>query len=373
MNTSPRSTTLGSLVFLFACSSNAVDGASSTGGAPSASGGQVSASGGGSGGLVNASGGTPVIEVPVGGGAAGELNCGFQRFEPKRVPADVVLVLDRSGSMKEEPSGSDSGMSKWEIVVPAVAEVVESTASVVNWGLKGFPEGEGSECVAGSVTDAIDVPVADDSAPHVVAQMQSIRPEGNGTPTGDAIRAAVTYAKSVANGHKKYLLLATDGEPSCAGTSKDTSKARADATQAVADALSAGLPTYVVGVATTKDSATKALNAMANAGGVAVTGATTQYYLASSRAALVAALQTIAGDVSKTCVFNLEPAPPAPDFIAVKVSGAIVPRDATSTNGWEYTNAAHTALEIFGAACDTIRQTSEAVEIVYGCQGVVPK
>ena len=189
----------------------------------------------------------------------------------------------------------------------------------------------------------------------------------------DAIRAAVTYAKSVADGHKKYLLLATDGEPSCFGTSKDSSKARTDATQAVADALSAGLPTYVVGVATTKDSATKALNAMANAGGAAITGSSTQYYLASSRDALVAALQAIAGDVSKTCVFNLEPPPPAPDFIAVKLAGETISRDPSSTNGWEYTNANHTALEIFGAACDTLRQSSDAVEIVYGCLGVVPK
>ncbi len=373
MKTSLRLFALGAVFCALACSGNGVDGASSTGGVASASGGYVNANGGASGGLSSASGGNTAIEVPVGAGAAGELNCGFQRFEPKRVPADVVLVLDRSGSMKEEPSGSDASMSKWEIVVPAVAEVVSGTANAVNWGLKSFPEGEGSECVAGSVTDAIDVPVASDSAARVVTAMQTIQPEGNGTPTGDAIRAAVTYAKSVADGHKKYLLLATDGEPSCVGTSKDSSKARSDATQAVADALSAGLPTYVVGVATTKDSATKALNAMANAGGAAITGSSTQYYLASSRDALVAALQAIAGDVSKTCVFNLEPPPPAPDFIAVKLAGETISRDPSSANGWEYTNANHTALEIFGAACDTLRQSSDAVEIVYGCLGVVPK
>lgn len=373
MKNSLRLFALGAVCSALACSSNALEGASSNGGAASASGGHADASGGASGGLSSASGGTSIIEVPVGAGVAGELNCGFQRFEPKRVPADVVLVLDRSGSMKEEPSGSDTSMSKWEIVVPAVAEVVSGTASVVNWGLKSFPEGEGSECATGSVTDAIDVSIADDSAARVVTAMQSIQPEGNGTPTGDAIRAAVTYARSVADGHKKYLLLATDGEPSCVGATKDTSKARADATQAVADALSAGLPTYVVGVATTKDSATKALNAMASAGGVPVTGSSTQYYLASSRAALVAALQVIAGDVSKTCVFNLEPPPPAPDFIAVKVAGATISRDPNSANGWEYTNANHTALEIFGAPCDTLRQGSDAVEIVYGCLGVVPK
>ncbi len=327
------------------------------------------------GGASSTSGGTGTITVPIGGGA-GEENCGFQNFNLNPVPADVLLVLDRSASMEDPPDGSSSTTSKWDLVVPAVNEVIAQTGSHVSWGLKSFPEGEGSECVAGSVTSKVDVAIADADAAEVVAQVTATTPKGNGTPTGDAISAAVTYLQGVSNGHKKYLLLATDGEPSCAGTTKDSTKARPYAVKAVAAALSAGSPTYVVGVATTKATASQALNDMATAGGVATGGGNplaTRYYLASTKADLVAALQTITGDVQKTCVFNLDPPPPAPDFIAVKVSGTAIARDPNSQEGWQYTNAAHTALEVYGAACTTIQSMADKVEIIYGCLGVPPR
>lgn len=361
-----------------ACSASSTDERATSSGGASASGGHSSSGGASnvSGSSSSASGGSTGIVVPTGGGAAGEANCGFQHFDLKPVPADVLLVLDRSASMKDAPDGASSSTSKWDIVVPAVTEVINQTGTRVSWGMKSFPEGEGSECISGSVTNKIDVAVADNNAAAVVAQVKATQPNGNGTPTGDAIKAAVTYMKSVDNGHKKYLLLATDGEPSCAGTTKDSTQARSYATQAVADALSAGFPTYVVGVATTKDSATQALNAMATAGGVPTGGSNplaTKYYLASTQAALVQALQAITGDVAKTCVFNLDPPPPAPDFIAVKVSGMVITRDPDGKQGWEYTNAQHTALQVYGSSCDTIQQAADSVEIIYGCLGVVPK
>jgi hypothetical protein len=369
----------GVLPVVFGCSASSTDardgndaGANSLGG--NASGGSGTPASGGS--VSSASGGSTGIDVPSGGGVAGLENCGFQHFDLKVVPADVLLVLDRSASMQDEPDGASASTSKWDLVIPAVTEVISQTGSRVSWGMKSFPEGEGSECVSGSVTSKIDVPIADDNAMATVAQVMATQPNGNGTPTGDAIKAAVAYLQGVNDGHKKFLLLATDGEPSCAGGTKDSSKARTLATEAVAAAFAAGFPTYVVGVATTKDSATDALNAMATAGGVPTGGSNplaTKYYLASTQAALVMALQAITGEVAKTCVFNLDPAPPAPDFIAVKVSGTAISRDPGARDGWEYTNAQHTALQVYGAACDTIQKSADSVEIIYGCQGVIPR
>src|SRR6188472_369147 len=120
---------------------NSAVGGAAGGAAPSASGGAVT----------SASGGSTGIVVPSGGGVAGLANCGFQRFDLKPLPADVLLVLDRSASMQDKPDGASTSTSKWHLVVAAVSEVNGQTGSRVSWGMKSFPEGEGSECVSGSV------------------------------------------------------------------------------------------------------------------------------------------------------------------------------------------------------------------------------
>ncbi len=244
-------------------------------------------------------------------------------------------------------------------------------------GLKSFPEGDkAGECTATSVTARIDVPVAPNNAAVVTQQIDAMEALGDGTPTGDAIAMSVTYLQSLTDKNPKFLLLATDGEPSCAGTTKDSARARTHAVSAVTAAAAAGFPTFVVGVATTKDSATRALNDMATAGGKARADASpdaVQYYLANTKAELLTALLTITGEVNKSCVFPLTKPPEAPDFITVKVSGAIAPRDPNKTDGWEYTNAQYTSLEVFGSWCDKIKNAADSVEIIYGCFGVIPK
>jgi hypothetical protein len=312
----------------------------------------------------------------MGGGSGETENCGFQNFNLVRKPAEILLVLDRSASMLDEPDGSSGSVSKWNLVVPALTEVIAATDTSVAWGMKTFPEGDrAGECTATSVTSKIDVPVAPMNAAVVNAQIQNTSAEGDGTPTGDAMKQAVTYMQSLTSTNPKYFLLATDGEPSCAGTTKGGSAARPYAVSAVSAALAAGFHTFVVGVATTKDSASQALNDMAVAGGEArpdPNPLATKYYLANTKDELVTSLRTITGEVAKSCIFTLDPPPPAPNFIAVKVSSENAPR--SSTDGWEYTGTDYKSLEVFGSWCDRIKnQAADKVEIIYGCLNVPPR
>ncbi|HEX3855003.1 MAG TPA: vWA domain-containing protein, partial [Polyangiaceae bacterium] len=193
--------------------------------------------------------------------------CANQSFDLQRKPAEVLIVLDRSASMEDPPDGAPSGTgSKWSLVVPGVNQVVMATDSSVSWGLKVFPEGDGSECVAGSVTSMIPVPIAPMNASAVTAAVTATTAAGNGTPTGDAINAATAYLKTLSDPNPKFILLATDGEPSCNGTSKDTTGARTQAVQAVTDAATAGFKTFVIGIATDKASDEQVLNDLAVAG-----------------------------------------------------------------------------------------------------------
>jgi len=284
-----------------------------------------------------------------------------------------MLVLDRSASMKDPPTGATASTSKWDLVVPGINEVIRSTDASVLWGLKSFPEGSGSECVATGVTSAIDVPMAATNATAMTGAITATTPEGNGTPTGEAIKQAVAYLKTLTSNNRRYILLATDGEPSCP-TPSDS--ARTYAVQNVTEAAAAGFHTFVVGVATTKATATTVLNQMAVAGLEArpdPNPLATKFYLANTKNDLVLALQAITGVVS-TCLFPLNGKPPVPNNIAVKVDGTKAPQDMTHADGWDYTNADLTAVEVFGSWCDKIKTAgANKVEIIFGCPGVVIK
>jgi hypothetical protein len=179
--------------------------------------------------------------------------------------------------------------------------------------------------------------------------------------------------KTRTSSNRKYILLATDGEPSCP-TPSDA--ARTYAVQSVTDAASAGFHTFVVGVATTKATATTVLNQLALAGLEArpdPNPLATKYYLANTKDELVLALQAITGVVS-TCLFPLNSKPPVPNNIAVKVDGTKSPQDTTHMDGWDYTGPEQTAVEVFGSWCEKIKTAgANKVEIIFGCPGVIIK
>ena len=105
-----------------------------------------------------------------------------------------------------------------------------------------------SSPTAGSCTvkAGVEVPISEASVPVIQSQMASVSP-GNNTPTAAAINAAAAYLKTVADGNSKAILLATDGDPNCAGGSANTSDL-VGTVAAIAAARSAGFPVYVVGI-----------------------------------------------------------------------------------------------------------------------------
>jgi hypothetical protein len=367
-------TTVVSSVFVVA----ALGGCSSAGDEPRGGSAVTTGSGGaGVGGAGASVGGSTISPVGTGGSGTGEIGsttsdagradpngCGEFHFDLVRKPAQLLLVLDRSGSMRDPPRGA-TGASKWDITVPAVNQVISETDTTVSWGMKAFPEGEGSSCSAGTVTNKIDVAIAAKNAASVTGAVTLLTPQGNGTPTGDAIKQAVTYLQSLTDPTPKYILLATDGDPSC-----PNNNARPYAIQAVTDAATAGFHTFVVGVAT-GDSSTTTLNDMALAGQEprdAPNPLDPKYYLANSQAELVSSLKQITGQVSN-CVFHFATPPPVPSNIAVKIAGSKAEKDAA--NGWDYIGADFKGIEVHGTSCDKIKTSAgNQVEIVFGCPNV---
>ena len=346
-----------------------------SGGTTGSGGSHLTGSGGG--GLLTGSGG--------GGGDVGPVsdagnNCGLQQFAPTPKAADIMMVLDRSGSMNDVPSGSTTGLSKWQIAVPSLEKVVSATDSSISWGLKSFPEAytdSMTDC-AGGVTSAIDVNLAMMNATPMNAAITAMQPNGKGTPTADAITQAAAYVAKLTDTNPKYLLLATDGEPTCLGTAKESSPytmSTANAVTAIGNALKAGFPTFVVGIATDKDTSNTKLDELAMAGGEAIPSANplaSHYYVADDANALVSELQAIAGQIS-TCLFPLNPPPPVLNDdtkLGVYLGAAMtkIPYDASRTNGWAYTDTNDTAVQVYGDWCNQIQAAGAGnVQIIFGC------
>ncbi len=378
---------LSSLLFLSACS--ATSGTPTPGRTGSGSGSGAGATGSGSGGSTgsstgagagpSATGGTVSVQPGGGAGGTGDVmngECDQVNFVSMRKPAEVLLVLDRSASMVEHEI--EDGVTRWDGVVPMLNEAIQATDSAVSWGLKTFPEMSGNECEPSSVTSNIDVPIEPANAADVVAAVNATTPEGDGTPTGAAINAAVAYLKGVQNDNPKFILLATDGQPSCADLGSGGGDPPAFAIDAVTAAKNAGFPVFVVGVLDPEpsNSTLTTLNGMAIAGGKPrpiANPLAQKFYLAATKADLLAALSEITGEVA-TCIFPFEEAPPDETNIAVKVNGERVEQDSSHTNGWDYTSDAYLGVEVYGPLCDHIKQGNQnAIDIIFGCPGQVIK
>jgi von Willebrand factor type A domain len=287
--------------------------------------------------------------------------CGLKNFDLANLPGEMMLVLDKSGSMLDPFAGSRQ--SKWASATEALDAVIKATEAKVSWGLKLFPL-NGACGTAGAPNPGVAI------NNHAAIMMQiAMFPAMNRqyTPTRAAVESSLTYLKGLTTPNPKFILLATDGEPNCIDGQASTQNDNDGAVAAVAAAAAAGIPVYVLGVAA--DNATAAvLNRMAEAGGRARMG-NTKYYPANSRAELEAAMTDIAGQIV-TCTFQLGTAPPSPTDVAVEIDNMRFQRDVTHTSGWDY-GAGNTSISFFGTVCTDIKAGKlKDVKFTFGCPGM---
>jgi hypothetical protein len=350
---------------LVLCGCTSTPGVITSGGGSTPAGGKPSGAAGGAGGAGGSTTTTSTPPQPNFGfqppppgpdGGAGGKNCGAKAFNLEKAPAQILIVLDRSGSMNEVVMGTVG--SKWTNVTGALNETLTATDAAVLWGLKTFPAPTG--CI---VADGVEVPIATMNAMPIATAMQPIVPNGS-TPTALAVTKAVEYLKGLGTTTPKYIVLATDGLPNCraGGGAMDND----GAIMAVTAAATEGFHTFVVGIATAMTAADTTLSQMAVAG-MEARNADPKYYPVANRADLVAALGLITGQVTN-CVFPLDQPPPALSDVTVRIDGMAVPRDPAHMTGWDL-GANNASVQVYGSFCDALKNSGGGakVEIVYGC------
>jgi hypothetical protein len=302
-------------------------------------------------------------------------NCGATRNQTSRQPPDLLLVFDRSGSMAADPAtGRNCNPpatcpSKWNQAVAAVGTAVTNSQTTIRWGLKLFS----SDANGCNVTPGAEVAVGLNSAPMITAALDAADPAGS-TPTTAAVTLAGDYLAGLTTPDPRFIVLVTDGEPTCAGGGNgngggDDSPA---AIAAVAAQAARGYGTFVIGVATASDAmATATLTGM-SAAGMHPRAGTPNYYVVNNTDELVAALALIGTQVA-SCSFTFTMPPPDVNNVVVVADGKIVPQAVTPTdNGWVY-GAGMVSVTLTGTYCqDVMSGVVNNVEVLFGCGGITP-
>jgi hypothetical protein len=294
-------------------------------------------------------------------------NCGGQMYNAQNVPPEVLIVLDKSGSMNQQADGMNCpGMGmpcptqKWPAMVAGLNQVVMSTQAMVHWGLKYFPTNGGC-----AVNQGAEVPVMLNNAAAVMGNLAMNNPNGN-TPTRAAVTNAATYLMGLATSNPKFILLATDGLPNCPMNGSNGDPDDGPATTAIMASATAGIPVFVVGIGTIPG-ALNTLNGFANAGGRPRAG-DPKYYQVDSTADLVAALGQIQGMIA-SCTFGLASVPPVPNNVGVYGDGTRIPMSAT--DGWTYGTGMR-SIVLNGPTCEKVmNKTITNVTTFFGCPGEV--
>lgn len=295
-------------------------------------------------------------------------DCGGFQFQIENVPPNVMVLLDRSGSMDGEVPGTSD--NRWEVAVSVVQTVTTAFDDAINFGLATYSSCTGGGCSAGSIV----VPVLPLNAANIQNFLGTTAGEGssngqqvNGaglvrylcdsgdpeTSTGVSLAALVGEMTLQDPERNNAVLLITDGGES--GECTDQWDGTSGATALFGQAVS--VRTFAVGFG---DAVSDQLEEIAVAGG-------TEHGLlagdpASLQMALEGALQTVA-----SCTFTLDQVPADPNqiyaFFDLDPNG--VPNDPI--NGWTYDPATN-SVTFHGTSCDAIKDgTIVDIDIVYGC------
>jgi hypothetical protein len=356
---------------------------------------------------------TPITEACPDIAAQLGTGCGSTAVGASVKIPNLLVVLDRSGSTSDTPTGFTTTI--WDGLKTALGTALTATQDRAAFGLELFPYpidpskpimqdcGMAGNCCEMPTDNNVNVPVeAGVTATPKIIQALNMTGPGGGTPTAAALQRALNYYTSGAGAAlsgEKYVLLATDGAPNCdSATICDAAHCTANIdglctnpatnccmnspeacldTQAVINQLNAlqtaGIKTFVVGVPGTENYV-DVLNQFAIAGGVPKTGGTESYYRVDASGgvdALTQTFQDITTQLVTSCTINLSMPPPDPTQINVAIDCTILAQMGTDgTDGWAL-SADQLSIQIQGATCDYVQGGVQRVDVIEGCPIVV--
>jgi len=294
--------------------------------------------------------------------------CGKSEFTLTQLAPNVMILLDRSGSM----SGDAGGDSRWNVAKKAIQGVTTKYDDKLRFGLATYSSCKSGGCSAGSIV----VPIADKNAAAVNGFLANTIDQGssNGqgtsggkiqylcnsgdpeTSTGKSLAALVGEPSLQDATRSNVVILLTDG----AESSQCVGSCDGPCGSGKLQAQTPSVKTYVIGLGV----GASAIDAIAAAGG------TTKSLPSNNQAELDAAFAKVA-DAVASCDYVLDKAPADANAIYVYFNDDPngVPKD--SANGWSY-DPVTKKLSFNGSSCTQLKSgTVTDIDVVYGCPGPI--
>ncbi len=344
----------------------------------------------GSGGASGQGGSTGTgINITSGSGGAGggtldpDASCAGASTEASFVPLDILILLDRSGSM----SGT-----KWDGSTKALKDYVQSPdANGVNVGITYFPidnPPDFEDCNYQHYDDIV-VPIAElpANAPALVSSIDGEDALGGSTPMYGALKGALFSATAHQDAnptHKVIVVFASDGDPNSCSFAPGNPPNADDIPTIAALAESAlnynGVRTYVIAI----QGAT-----VANLNQIALAGGTNQAIdVTQNINNFLTAMKDIQSDALSCDIVIPEPpmgkefdkdlvavtySPQGDPMQAVQIPRADNYQDCGGMPGWYYdNNVKPTKIKLCPASCQTIQLDKKAkLDVAFGCAPIV--
>jgi hypothetical protein len=354
------------LLAVVACGSNGdstFDDSHTFGGAASSSGssGDFSSGGASGGASSGASGGAS-------SGGTVTPQCATSSATPQGLPAYLVFMFDRSGSMKDN--------SKWPSATAALKSFFADPASSGLYAsLQFFTQPD--ECNVSEYAKPAVAMTALPNGPAFSGPINGMSPSGY-TPTVPAEQGAIQYAQQVkaglTHGEKVVVVLVTDGDPNHCATNPNDTAAAAAQVGSIAATVASTIPTYVIGVGPD----TQYLNTIAQGGGTGAAIMVATNNPTQITQDLVKAMNQIRS-AALGCDY-LMPAPPAGKTLDLNgVNVVFTPAggaaqtlnysaDCADANGWHYDSLTNpTKITMCAGICNTLKASTGKMDIVFGC------
>mgnify|MGYP001018561955 CR=1 FL=1 len=301
----------------------------------------------------------------------------------ERFAAEVVFVIDRSGSMNDP---APSGVTRWRALTTALEAVLPAVDRELLVGLIQYPGPITATNACGDNSRLEFTPRLLNARP-VLGALARTTPIG-GTPTYEALGAVEAYygaVPPVGRVRGRYVVLATDGGPNCNGALSASACVctntrgcggfrgnlscldDARTIERLAAMARAGHATFVIGIPGEDLRALpQTLERMAVAGGrPRLSPGVSAYYRAEDVGEFTAAFRTITTELVR-CRYVTNPVAD-PMQVSVHVGARVVRQDRTHTDGWDWTSPATGEIVLYGAACEASQRADGVVSVRYGC------